>query len=54
MEAKKLEQLIRDRGVKQAFIARRLNVSRSLITHWIKNGGSVPVKYVPELKRIFP
>lgn len=53
MEAKHLKNLISSRGIKQKFIADKLNVSNSLITQWVKGIKPIPENRVQSLKRLF-
>lgn len=52
MEAKKLEQLIKERGIKQSFIADKLRVSNTLVSQWVKGTRPVAERHVVDLKRI--
>ena len=52
MEAKTLKRLIDEKGIKQSFIAKKLGVSRALITQWINEGRPIAERHLPELKRI--
>lgn len=52
MEAKKLELLIKERGIKQTFIADKLKVSKALVTQWVKGDRPIANHHLVELKRL--
>lgn len=53
MEARHLKNLIDSRGIKQKFIASKLNVSNALITQWVKGTKVIPENRVQSIKRLF-
>jgi len=52
MEARTLENLIKDKGIKQSFIADKLKVSKALVTQWVKGTRPIAEKHLVDLKRI--
>lgn len=52
MEARTLQSLIKDKGIKQSFIADKLGISKTMITQWVKGQRPIPDKYIYELKRV--
>jgi len=52
MEAKRLAQLIKEKGIKQNFIAEKLGVSNTLVTQWTKGIRPIAARHVVDLKRI--
>lgn len=52
MEAKQLELLIKDKGIKQSFIADKLKISKALVTHWVKGTRPIADHHILDLKRI--
>lgn len=53
MEPKQLKRLIDDRGMKQKFVAGKLNVSSALVTQWLTGVKPIANRHIHELKRIF-
>lgn len=52
MEARQLKLLIKEKGIKQTFIAERLKVSKALVTQWISGVRPIADHHLLELKRI--
>lgn len=52
MEAKQLKLLVKEKGIKQSFIADKLNVSKALVTQWIKGDRPIASHHLIDLKRI--
>lgn len=52
MEAKQLELLIKQKGIKQSFIADKLKISKALVTQWVKGDRPIADRHILELKRI--
>lgn len=52
MEAKRLQSLIKEKGIKQSFIADKLGISKALVTQWVKGVRPVADKHIFELTRI--
>lgn len=52
MEPKQLKAIISDRGIKQTFIARKLNVSKGLVNQWIKETSPISQKHQIELRSL--
>lgn len=52
MEAKELKQAIEARGIKQAWIAGKLGVSKALVNQWIKDTTPIAERHKIELKKL--
>lgn len=52
MEARTLKLLIKDKGIKQTFIADKLGISKTMITQWVKGDRPIPERHISELKRL--
>jgi predicted transcriptional regulator len=52
MESKELNRILKERGIKQTWIADKLNVSRGLVNQWVKEVNPIPEKYKIELKSL--
>lgn len=52
MEGKELKQIIDNRGIKQTFIAKKLNVSKALVNQWAKGTTPIADKHKIELKSL--
>lgn len=53
MEPKELNQILKDRGIKQTWVASKLKVSKGLVNQWVKGVNPIPEKYKIELKTLF-
>jgi transcriptional regulator with XRE-family HTH domain len=52
MEPKVLKAIITERGIKQTFIAKKLNVSKGLVNQWIKETSPISEKHQVELRSL--
>lgn len=50
MTSDELKQAIEDKGLKQKWIAEKLNISEGLVSQWVKGSTPIPKKHVPKLK----
>jgi transcriptional regulator with XRE-family HTH domain len=53
MNGKQLQTILKNRGIKQIWLAEKLNVSNSLITLWVKGEREIMEHHVAEIKHIF-
>lgn len=52
MEGKKLKQIISEKGIKQSWIANKLNVSNALVSQWVKETKPISENHSKLLKEI--
>ena len=52
MESKELQQILKDRGIKQTWVAGKLKVSKGLVNQWVREVNPIPEKYQIELKTL--
>ena len=52
MEAKELNKIIKERGIKQTWIAEKIGVSKGLVNQWIKFKTDISPRHQIELKNI--
>jgi len=52
MESKELRTILKERGIKQTWVAGKLNVSRGLVNQWVREVNPIPEKYQIELKSL--
>lgn len=47
-----LKQIIEEKGIKQAYLAKQINVSKQTITNWIKGYSQPDIKQAQKIKEI--
>ena len=52
MESKELKSHIEQRGIKQSFIAKKLGVSKALVSQWVKGTTPIALSKQIELKSL--
>lgn len=52
MKSEQLKKIVDDRGIKQAWIARKLKISRAVVNQWVNGTASIPEPRVEELKNL--
>ncbi len=52
MEGKELKRIITDRGIKKTFIAKKLGVSKALVSQWTKDVTPIAQRHKIELKNL--
>lgn len=52
MEGKDLKLIIESRGIKQAFLAKKLGISKALVNQWTKGLTPIADKHKIELKSL--
>lgn len=52
MEGKELKRIITSRGIKKTFIAKKLGVSKALVSQWTKDVTPIAQRHIIELKNL--
>jgi len=52
MERTELAQILKDRGIKQTWVANKLGIKRSQVNQWVKEVNDIPDKYKVELNHL--
>lgn len=52
MESKDLQQILKDRGIKQTWVADKLGVTKGLVNQWVKDKTPIAKKHQIELKSL--
>lgn len=52
MDQKQLELILKERGIKQSWVADKLKVSESLVSKWVKGSHTIGDKYAAELRAL--
>lgn len=52
MESKELQQILKDRGIKQTWVAGKLGVTKGLVNQWVKDKTPIALKYQIELRSL--
>ncbi len=52
MEGKALKSILKDKGIKQVWVADKLKVKKAQVNQWVNDVYPIPEKYKVELKHI--
>lgn len=53
MDSLRLEKILIERGIKQTWVAEKLEVSASMVNQWVKGTKPIPEKFKRELILLF-